>query len=419
MLTTRVALTALTLVSSALSFGAYTLLLKYMGASPAVDRLFFAGSIPLSVAGVMTGVLLYLLPPRLAALDDSIQEATLRVLSFAVLIISAIWSLIAAALSLLTTSGLFWALSLGFSNIACFLVLATLVTCLAQVRARYLITGLAPFFTSAGLFAGVAAGIAFHSEWLLAVGQWLGAAAGLTCLAYALRVQLRSNFKTDLRLCAGALAPLRPHLVSISLGTIAFTLFQPIDAALCTRLDSGSVSIMAYAQRVLVAVSTLVSMGAHVIAARTSVDALKTGGESALRNMANAESMKIVGFGLVVWIVYNLGGSQLLGFIFSASTMSETDQTRLVECVRWMLLGGGPMAAMPYLFRIFYTLQSYKKPALLGVSTATLYGALSWIMLSQYNIQAMAYAYSIVWWSTLLVALLWLNRLNNRATAKQ
>ena len=98
-----------------------------------------------------------------------------------------------------------------------------------------------------------------------------------------------------------------------------------------------------------------------------------------------------------------------MSLLFSGSIMTDLDSERLANCLRWMLLGSGPMAAMPYLFRIFYAMQSYKRPAILGVTTITMYSALSWVMLPAFDVKAMAYSYAIVWWTTLIVAIIWLN----------
>jgi peptidoglycan biosynthesis protein MviN/MurJ (putative lipid II flippase) len=409
MFTTRVALTTLTLLSSVLSFGAYTLLLKYLGNTASVDRLFFAGSVPMSISGVVTGVLLYVLPPRLARLDSDTQEATLRVLALAVIGVCVLCALPASTGVLLTPADSFWLLWFGFSNIAGMLVLANLATCVAQVRGEYLVTGIAPLVTSIGLLAGTAAGVAYGLEWLLVVGQWLGAFAAICWSVRVLGLPTRGRLREDWQRCVDALAPLRPHAAMIALGTIAFTLFQPIDAALCTQLESGSLSIMSYAQRVLVAVCTVVSLGAHAIAARTSHDALLAGGSVALRRLANRECMRIVVVGVLVCAAYQAGGDRLLMALFSTSKMAAADQYQLQECLRWMLIAVGPMAAMPYLFRVFYSAGVYWVPAVLGSATALGYAALAWLLLSPFGLLAMAYAYALIWWVTMIAAVLWLN----------
>ena len=68
------------------------------------------------------------------------------------------------------------------------------------------------------------------------------------------------------------------------------------------------------------------------------------------------------------------------------------------------------MAAMPYLFRVFYAMSSYAKPAILGVGTAIAYATLSWVLMGSFELLAMAYAYAAVWWLVLMASLIWLNK---------
>lgn len=409
MIRTRLALTTLTLVSSLFSFAAYTLLLKYLGASQRVDMLFYAASVPLSVAGVTSGVLLYLLPPRLIQLNERNQDATVRGVGYVVLGTCAAATVFALVMWVADQRASFWLIWLAFANTAGMLVLTTLASCTAQARTAYLSTGVAPLLTSTGLLLGSLGAIGTHLEWLLVAGQWAGAVAGLWWLVRGLDMQLRGSVALALRRSRAALASLRPHALSIALGTSAFTLFQPIDAALCTQLDSGSVSILSYAQRVLVAVGTAISLGAYAIAARSSHDALKAGGHAAVRRQTNKEAGRVVAFGLIVFVGYQLGGSLVLSALLSSSAMSGEDLMRLLDCVGWMLLGAGPMAAMPYLFRVFYAMSSYAKPAILGVGTAIVYATLSWLLLGSFELLAMAYAYAAVWWLVLMASLIWLN----------
>ena len=407
MILTRLTLTTLTLLSSLFSFSAYTLLLKYLGTSRQVDDLFYAASVPLSVAGVTSGVLLYLLPPRLIDLSKRNQDAAIQSLILAVL--GAIGAATVFALMMWLDDRLapFWLIWLAFANTAGVLVLTTLASCTAQARGAYISTGLAPLLSSIGLLVGSIGAVSTQNAWLMVVGQWVGSIAGLWLLLCGLHLRLHRNLARTFKCAWIILAPLRPHAISIALGASAFTLFLPIDAVLCTQLDSGSVSIMSYAQRVLVSVGTAVSLGAYTIATRNSHYILKTCGHAAMHRQVNKEVWRIVIFGLIAWMLYQLGGSRLLAILLSGSTISDEDLSRLLDCVGWMLLGVGPMAAMPYLFRIFYLIGVYIKPAVLGVFTVLLYIAMSWILLGRFQILAMAYAYIAVWWVMLVASLYW------------
>ncbi|MEI7967421.1 MAG: hypothetical protein WCJ69_00420 [Betaproteobacteria bacterium] len=409
MILTRLALTILTLVSSLFSFAAYTLLLKNLGASQRVDALFYAASVPLSVAGVTSGVLLYLLPPRLIQVNKSVQDATIQSLGLVVFGVCGVASAFALVMWLSGHEARFWLIWLAFANTAAMLLLTTLASCLAQARGAYVSTAVPPLLTSSGLLLGALGAVGTQIEWLLVAGQWTGSAVGLWWVARALHIRSYRSISRGFRRSWVTLTPLRTHGISIALGTSAFTLLQPIDAALCTQLGGGSVSIMSYAQRVLVAVGTAISLGAYTLSAQTSNDAIRAGGHAGLCQQANKETSRVVAFGLIAWVLYQAGGSRVLAMLLSAATMSGIDLMRLLDCIGWMLLGVGPMAAMPYLFRVFYAMGAYAKPAVLGVCTVALYAVLAWLLLGRFEIHAMAYAYGAVWWVVLLAALIWLN----------
>jgi peptidoglycan biosynthesis protein MviN/MurJ (putative lipid II flippase) len=405
----RVVLTVLTVGSSLISFGAYTLFLRYLGTSARVDQLFYAASVPLSLAGVASGVLLYLLPPVLTRLTRRRQEDTLRALLILFAIMIALAMVLAVLSALLGYSLRFLILFAGFSLTAGLQVASTLQICLAQARAQYVQTAIAPLLMAGGLLAGAVASIMVREEWLLLLGQLVGATAALWVLARSLGLRLVPSWKRDLLTGLAAFAPMRQHIVAILMGTTAFTLFQPIDAFICLRLGDGSVTIMAYAQRVLVALSGAVSLGAYVIAARTSRDAVRSGGEGALRRQANREAVRILAFAGLGWLGYEITGRSALALLLSSSPMSADDTARLLTTLKWMLLGLGPMAAMPYLFRVLYTLHEYFVPAALAVGVVAGYAAIAFELLQRYQILALSIAYVTVWWSALVAAMMWLN----------
>jgi len=383
--------------------------LRNFGASVALDRVYFSANIPLALAGLVSGSLLYLLPPRFTQITPRVQDSTVRVLFILFAIVCSVAVLVELAFGFIRDQIFVAVLGIGFTLVALLMVLCTLFTCTAQARGSYLSTGIAPMIISTGLLGGVMLGVAFHAEWGLLIGYFLGSTVASLWLGRTLGMVFLLRWR-DLILARAALRKLKPHLVNIVMGTMAFTLFQPIDVVLCSSLSGGSLSLMSYAQRVVVAASVAVNLGSHTIAALTARESLLEGGERALKRLANHEVLRIVGFGLLVWMGFTLlGGHRLLGALLSSSAMVSNDFNQLVECMQWMLLGVGPMAAIPYLFRIFYSQNVYDKPAILGIFVALTYGFLSWLLIPRFGILALAYVYSAVWWLTLLAAIVWLN----------
>lgn len=410
MMRMRVVLTTLTLGSSLLSFVAYTVLLRSFGASASVDLLFYAASIPLALSGIASGVLLYLLPPRFTQSSLAGQEAAITLLAAAAAAPMLMTVVIVLGGLVMGRSPTLWLLVGLYAVIAWLTVLFTLLTCAAQARAAFLDTGIGAAIAALGLLLGTLCAVATKTAWLLAAGQFVGMLTAALWLGRRLELQLSLDFQATTTQGLQSLAPLRGHVLAIALGTMAFTLFLPIDAVLCSMLGSGALAVMSYAQRVLVALGTAVSLGAHAIAARTSADTYEAGGHAAVCSQANRECLRIGGFGLLVWFAYIAGGWQLLAALLGSDRMSTADLSRLIDCLGWMLLGVGPMAAVPYLFRVFYTLESYREPAIIGMSVPVFYGAMAWLLLPRFELLSLAYSYAVAWWLALIVTIFRLNR---------
>jgi peptidoglycan biosynthesis protein MviN/MurJ (putative lipid II flippase) len=412
MMLMRILLTAVTAGSSLASFAAYALLLRYLGASADVDQLFYAGSLPVAVSGMVAGVLLYLLPPRLTRLSRRHQDTASRALSLMVAGATAIALAVGlACFAAQPAHGRFWLLWTGFALFAGLSLLISVLSCLAQARGDYIATGWAPLAMSGGLFAGAMLAIATRQVGWLLLGQLAGGLAAWQWLAWRLHLNWR-GLGGQRRQALAALRPLRASALPITLGTAAFTLFQPLDAWLCRPLGEGSLTTMSFAQRVLVAVSTVVSLGAYVIAAKTSRDTLRTGGVGALLQQANREAARLVSAGLLAAAAYVIGGRWVLGMLLESPSLRGADLDRLLDTLGWMLVGVGPMAAMPYLCRVFYSMKSYAIPAALGAAVPAAYVTLGWLLSRSLDVKGLAFSYSIVWWLTLAAALLPLRKID-------
>lgn len=266
-------LTALTLLSSLGAFAAYTLLLRYLGATHQVDQYFYAASVPTAVSGFVAAVMLYLLPPRLVELPVDQQDGAIRYLFAALTSLTALALLGLGAYALAVgPSRLIWLL-LGLIANAGLSLCGALMVCRAQIAGAYVLVGVTQFVTVAGLLLGVCLSIVVNDVWPMVVGQLAASAATITLSGRRLRFSFRIHRSIDRQTFRHFGAPLRQHLVYVLLAMTAFTLFPPIDAFLCAQLGGGALTIMAFSQRVWVAVGTLISLGAHTIATKTSHDA--------------------------------------------------------------------------------------------------------------------------------------------------
>ena len=408
MIRTRLILTVLSIFGSFGSFLAYSLLLKYWGPSSELDLFFSTSSIPLAISGIVSGLLLYILPPYFTRVDACLQQKTVEAALFlliAVMVFSMSVVTICGALQRDLSIFLFW---VGFSLVAFLLLLVTLLTCVAQAKGAFYLSAIGPILISVGTFGGVGLGIFFHFLWWVLIGQIIGASFAVIWLVKFLSINF-SIRRMDCNIASSILKPLWAQSVMVAIGTLSFTLFQPMDAVLCANLVPGSVSVMSYAQRIIVAVGTALSFGAYTIVSRASSDSLRVGGAAAVRRLANAEVFRLVILGLVVWVTFRGIGNRLLVFVFSSKAMGLSDISKLYGVVSWMLLGIGPMTATPYLFRILYVKCDFVTPAALGLLMPFSYCFISWLLIPFFDLMALAYSYTFLWWFTLGIVVFRLN----------
>jgi len=413
MLQVRLLLTAASVATSATSFAAHTLFLRAMGASGDADQLFTAMSVPVSAAGLLTGVAIYVLPTRLVHHDAQAQAAVARALGIAMAMVSALLVLGCLIIAAMTASPLFWYLSAGAAAFAGLSVASGVLSSVAQARGRFADTAVAPVLTALGLLGGAGAAMASAQAWTLLAGQLAGTACATAYLAVRAKLGRVAGTTAedagDWKRCSAVLGPLLRSGAAIGAGTLAFTLFPMLDALLGQRIGEGAVTVLAYCQRIAVAASTAISMGAYVMAARWSHDAVASGGRMAAWPLARREALQATSLGLAAWAIYRLGGDALLSWLMASSSLQAHALHALLDCAGWMLLGVGPMAAMPFLFRVFYTLGDYGPPALIAIGVVAGYATLAGVRVDG-GVVAVAQAYALVWWLALAAGLWALRR---------
>ncbi len=404
-------LTILSTGSSLLSFLGYTILIRKFGGQSNLDIVFISSSIPLAFGSVVSGVILYILPSKLAGLQEDQQNRVLRFTLF--------WSIILFTFSesilliyefFLRRSVFVTLLSIYFLN-SILLVISSVLSSIFQARGKIVITGVASLVNSIGLIIGAVVSVEVLEVWAFPIGQLVGLILSVVMmfLLSGSEINLKSN---DLKLSKNDLYLEKKNALLIAVGTLAFTLFQAIDSYLCVSQDGGVVSAISYSQKIMVSVGTAISLGAYAVAAKTSYVQLRSGGAYALTKMANRETFRVVGFGVFSWLLFNWFGSEVVRFMLTGAGIRESNVKLIVNYLGLMLLGVGPMAAIPYLFRIYYAKNNFVLPAKVGLMVPGIYGLIGWITVPLKGPFALGYAYIFVWWIALIFLCWDLN--NNR-----
>ena len=415
MIWNRACLTILSTGSSLLSFLGYTILIRKFGGQPSLDIVFISSSIPLAFGSVVSGLILYILPSKLAGLREDQQNRVLRFTLVSSIILFAFGESILLICEMFLRRWVFVTLlSIYFVN-SILLVISSVLNSIFQARGKIVISGVASLINSMGVVIGAVVSAKVLEVWVFPIGQLVGLILSVVImfLLSGSGISLKSN---DFKLIKNDLYLAKKNALLIAVGTLAFTLFQVIDSYLCVSQDGGAVSAISYSQKIMVSVGTVISLGAYAVAAKTSYEQLRSGGAYALTKMANRETFRVVGFGIFCWLLFNWFGSEVITFMLSGAGIQESNVKLIINCLGLMLLGVGPMAAIPYLFRVYYANNNFVLPAKVGLIIPGIYGLIGWITVPLKGPFALGYAYIFVWWAA-LIFLCW--DLNNNSYKNQ
>jgi hypothetical protein len=406
------ALALLSMFSSALSFGAYSLLFWHFGPHSELDGLFSASALPTAVSGIVSAVLMAGLPVALteksrAEQDCLIGESAVRVLGWTALLTASL----GVVVSLGGHSVISW-MAIAYVPVSAMFVISTMASALYQARGQFLMSLMPSVVTSTGLAVGCTAAVRLESVWWVPI---------LHCFAASLLVGWRTTVLPAARRVGLVDILLRwgherdggfLRALHVLVATLPFTLFQPMDALLCARMPLGSLSILVMCQRVLVAFGTVISVGVATSAAFRSRALLVAGGPAAVNREAFRNTMVICGLGLVGATVFGTIGEAALQSLVRVTGNAAVDTSELSHTLRIMLLGCGPMASMPFLIRMSYRLGGYRIPAVVGVMLPVAYLAASSVFIERSGLSGIAWTYVVLWWVALGVTLLSMRQLS-------
>jgi peptidoglycan biosynthesis protein MviN/MurJ (putative lipid II flippase) len=165
-------------------------------------------------------------------------------------------------------------------------------------------------------------------------------------------------------------------------------------------------SIVAFSQRVAIALGAVISLGAYVIAAKTSSDSYRDGGLSAIKKLANRETFRIICLGLVAWGLFSMLGLPMLAIIFRSSKIPPGDLNTLLSCISAIIVGVGPMSTVPYLFRVLYSISEYRLPAVIGSCVPIAYAFVGQTLAPKLGPLSLAVSFATVWWLAFIATLL-------------
>lgn len=426
-----VILSLLGLLGSLLSFVAQLALARAFGTGPDIDSYYLANSLPLLVGGLLVGGMAYQIVPFLTHHDSSrlprrdVEDGLIQLFAIA----GGVIALLGVLVSLLTIRRLphwnvFYAHSvvplaaLGWAGSWSALMTA-LLTAMCNVRKKFFIPAATGYFPSIFLLVVCLAGVGKLRIVEVGLAVALGQTAGTGLILWRMRRDLFPPRKAahTFRYLLGEMNRLPLVLISM----LVFVCYGTIDAYWASRLDTGTISVLGYGQRIIVALASVAVNGAGVVILPHLAEAAARGDRKGMLAEAARTIRCIMLLVTPIALIVGLLARPTVEALFLGGRFDSHACSQLALLLRYLLLGMIPMSCCTILFRGLYASRDLGWAAVIGALGALLYffgagAAVRWGI----GLRGFGMAYVVGWtataafsarrlWRSNLAASLWAN----------
>jgi putative peptidoglycan lipid II flippase len=396
---------------SSISFLNQLILARFFGATSEMDAYLLAISLPLTISGLLAGVLGYQLVPALQRAKSGLGDGDALMNSLA-------WGLggIAAIIALLGAADAAWLIrvmnpSISFAQHA-------LATNLARIAWLYLPLAVLSAIYTAGLHIRrhfttatilTAAPIAGSMITCLVAHARLGVSTAVWGQLFGYIVMLGG-----LRLAYGAsraslnwtgLGAILAQLPLAGAASIIFLVYPFSDAIWGSHIGPSAISYLGYAQRLLVGFSGLAVIGATTVifprlaskAAQGEHHSMRQDLGLSLRVMLVCMTPAAVLFGVLVL--------PTLQVLFQRGAFNLADARSLARLLPFMLVGMTAMSCMGLVFKALFADSDVRAAAVISVFGAVTYFVLSGLFSTTFGLVGIGAAYALSWWLALGLSL--------------
>jgi putative peptidoglycan lipid II flippase len=409
MLGSSILVSLATLLVNAISFLSQVVLAWKFGATSSMDIYLVGVSAPMFVSGLLTAALSYSLVPALVLRQSSACSFNRfnGSLCLSFLIIAVSISLAGLILSPVQLD----ILGHKFSNeeriqalavarvswiTAALILMVAYLRGLQNANSKFLLasfTGLIP------PLCVVVAGIAFVDACGLISIAW-AMFIGLVIVAVVLvkKSAIRINNESLYLINDPDVKSYFRHLPFVALSMLSFTAFQMVDSYWAPFIGPGTISYLAYSQRLVVSIGNIVIAGPSAVILPSLSKAYADGHTDHILAIASRLLRMVLACSLPVAIFTTIFAEEIIILLFERGAFTRTDSVNLSALMPYMMTGMVPMLCVVILYRVLYAMQDFFPAYVIGILTISLYFVLSGVFQIDFKAFGIAFAYASTWW---------------------
>jgi putative peptidoglycan lipid II flippase len=406
-------LSLITLLISCVSFFNQLIIAKIFGASVMMDVYLIGGSIPLHLSSILSAALGFTLVPVL--IKNRLEHTKFNQL------VSSIGIFLFLFLLAITLCGVIFSPNqieiLGKTLTVENKILAVSVSRLSWVVAALTITTsflssihnaanrfLLPVLISVTPFFGMILFALVYASEYGPIAIVVGMLSGYLFTVLALSIYPLKMFSCPPLVSKIWIETFRFYL-RIPLAIIAmftFSIFLMSDAYWAPRIAVGSLSYLAYSQKIIVTFGSLLIAGPGVVILSNLSSAYAEGRTGDLIKNTKRAIGLIFLFAVPFAVVVSILAKPIIGLLLERGAFNGQATEGVSEVLPVMLFGMIPMLSVSIIFRALYAVHNIIIPAIIGIIVSGTYFFFSGIFSADLGVMGIAFAYALTWWATLI-----------------
>jgi putative peptidoglycan lipid II flippase len=421
MLRSSITVTLITALGSVIGFLNQVVVARVFGASVYFDAYLLAISLPVLVSSIISSAFSYSLVPMLvrsmevgpsykATAAQIMLGVCLLACSLAVfggLVSPVVVRLMGAGFAVEVQSEILYMARISWITAGLVVVTSFLIALQLAAR-RFAMPALVSVLPYLGM---IIYGLGVGSTWgpiAIVWGMLIGYIASVSVLLARSRQDL-DVLSGNLRGCS-LLKDFFVHLPLVMLAVLTFSVHQFVDAYWAPRIGEASLSYLGYAQRLLVAIGTLLVAGPSAVLAPRITEALvKARPEQFFSDCLRVVKAVLI-FGGFAAVVVGVLARPIIEILFQRGAFDHRATVGVASLLPLMMLGMTAMVSVVIMFRAIFAIPNISAGAVLGVLAAVLYFGLSGILSYSFGLLGIAAAYALSWWLVMFASFVFLWR---------
>jgi putative peptidoglycan lipid II flippase len=201
------------------------------------------------------------------------------------------------------------------------------------------------------------------------------------------------------------LLPVFKNLPLVLISMLCFTVYGTIDSIWASRLGPSNLSYLGYAQRMLISMGNIVTLGPWIVLTPYLTEQATLGHHDQFKKMLAKALRMVVLISSLLAIIFSLLRVPVITLLFQRGAFDAASTSGVASVLPGMLVGMVAMLCVSLIMKALHARGDVKSAAIIGGLGAIMYFAISGVLSQFIGLQGIVFAYAITWWLILTISI--------------